>query len=78
MREQPRLYTVQQVAHILGVDEVSVRRWIRQGRIACVQLTRLRRVPAEELQRVLAEGLPGKPLGHRQRSGGADPQPAPA
>ncbi len=37
MSQEPLYYTVEEVARILGVDEETVRRWLRQGKIPGVK-----------------------------------------
>lgn len=37
MTQEPQYYTVEEVARILGVDEETVRRWCRQGKIPGVK-----------------------------------------
>lgn len=47
----PPFYTVRQISERHQVHEVSVRRWLREGRLRAVRLGRVVRVSAEELQR---------------------------
>ena len=37
MSQEPQYYTVEEVARILGVDDETVRRWCRQGKIPGVK-----------------------------------------
>ncbi|HET9919552.1 MAG TPA: helix-turn-helix domain-containing protein [Ktedonobacteraceae bacterium] len=37
MAQEPQYYTVREVARILGVDEETVRRWCRLGKITGVK-----------------------------------------
>lgn len=56
--EQTRLLRIDEVATALGIAQVTVRKWVRQGRIASIKLSRARRIPATELERLVQEGLP--------------------
>ncbi|MFO1483870.1 MAG: helix-turn-helix domain-containing protein [Verrucomicrobiaceae bacterium] len=51
IQEGPTFYTVRQISQRHQVHEVSVRRWLREGRLRAVRLGRVVRVSAEELQR---------------------------
>jgi excisionase family DNA binding protein len=37
MRQEPQYYSVEEAARILGVDEETIRRWIRQDKIPGVK-----------------------------------------
>jgi len=67
-----RLLTVPQFAEGLGVTVSCIRRWLLEGKVAKVKLGRLVRIPAEELQRLVVEGLcPARQQGrsaHRNRT----------
>lgn len=52
----PRHYTVAEVSRRIVAHEVTVRRWIREGRIKPLRLGRLVRITAEELDRFEKEG----------------------
>ena len=53
-----RWYTTRQVAELLQVDEQTVRRWLREGRLSGVQLSRRAgwRVGERDLNEFLGRG----------------------
>ncbi len=55
MADSPR--TVRQAAKELNLSEFTVRSWVGQRRIAHLRLGRSVRIPAEEIQRLLEDGL---------------------
>mgnify|MGYP000229956051 CR=1 FL=1 len=58
---QERLsWSIDQLAHALGVGYVTVWRLVRRGQIRAIRISRLWRIPAEEAQRVLHEGTKRK------------------
>ncbi|MDY0060039.1 MAG: helix-turn-helix domain-containing protein [Myxococcota bacterium] len=65
-----RLLTVAEVAELLAVDPESVRKWIRDGRLPSVRISRLRRVPRSAVDRVARQGLP-HPAAARTAAGAA-------
>ncbi len=59
---QAKLLSVGQFAEALGVTVACIRRWLLERRLSCVKLGRLVRIPADELDRLIAEGLrPARP-----------------
>jgi excisionase family DNA binding protein len=58
-----RLLTVKEAATLLQVTEAAVRKWVYQRRIPCVKLGRLTRLRREEVEAVMAKGLPALRLG---------------
>ncbi|MGD0009344.1 MAG: helix-turn-helix domain-containing protein [Terriglobia bacterium] len=57
-----RLLSVPQFAVPLGVTQACVRRWLLERRITFTKIGRLVRIPASEVDRLIAEGLhPAKP-----------------
>jgi excisionase family DNA binding protein len=58
------LLTVQEFADALGVTTSCVRRWLLEGKVAKVKLGKLVRVPAEECERLISEGL--RPARHTE------------
>ena len=52
----PRHFTVADLKHRFGAHEVTIRRWIREGRIKPLRLGRLVRVTVEEVERFEKEG----------------------
>jgi excisionase family DNA binding protein len=56
------LLTVSQAAERLNLTRSCLRRWILERRVATVKLGRLVRVPASEVDRLIATGLrPARP-----------------
>lgn len=51
-----KLLRIAEVAAILGVCRETVYLWIRSRRLGSVQFGRVVRVPADELERFIAEG----------------------
>lgn len=50
MSQEPQYYSVEEAARILGVDEETVRRWCRQGKIPGVKrFGRDWRIPRSEI-----------------------------
>ena len=56
MRNQDPLLTVDEFAGQLRVTRACVRKWILERRIAVVKVGRLVRLPASEIDRIIAEG----------------------
>jgi len=55
------LYTAKELGEILGLTDLTIRKWIREGRINSTKLSRYVRVSHDELMRLSREGLlPGK------------------
>lgn len=52
-----KLLTVQEVAAALRVDPVTVRRWIKAGRITATKIGGAYRISATDLERALAHGV---------------------
>lgn len=50
------LLTVKDVASELNVKEQSVRRWIKQGKLQRIKLSKSVRIAPEELQHFIKEG----------------------
>ena len=59
MEHTKRFLTVEEVASEVGVHAQTVRRWLREGRMEGTLITRATgyRIRAEELERVMTEGL---------------------
>ena len=57
MEQSPRYFTTAELAERWKLHENTVRQWIRDGRLQAIQLGRLFRVPAAEVERKEAEGL---------------------
>lgn len=52
-----KLYSIAKVAEIFDVSPVTVRYWIRLGKIRSRKLGRRRLVPGSEIRRIVEEGL---------------------
>jgi len=50
------LLTVKEAAEELNVTEQSVRRWIKQGKLQRIKLSKSVRIAPKELQRFIKEG----------------------
>jgi len=50
-----RLYKVSEVARMLNVSAVAVRKWIRAGRLGARRVGKLWMIPESELKRFLGE-----------------------
>ena len=44
-----KLYTVREVAHILKLDEVTIERWLRQGKLPGKKLGKQLRIRKDDL-----------------------------
>src|SRR5258707_11754497 len=70
--EQTRLLRSGVVAKRLGLHPLTVRRWVKEGKIASVQMGREARIPITEVERLLGEQragvivLYGRVSGHDQ------------
>lgn len=56
---EPRLLRLEQAGAALGVSHWTLRLWAKQGKLKTVKLGSLRLVPAEELDRVVQQGIGG-------------------
>jgi putative resolvase len=71
--EKTRLLRSGEVAKRLGLHPLTVRRWVKEGKIAAVQLGREARIPITEVERLLGEQragtiiLYGRVRGHDQK-----------
>ena len=52
-----RLLNVREFAEALGVTTSCVRRWLLERKITKIKIGRLVRIPAEECERLIEEGL---------------------
>jgi len=73
VRQATKLFRVGAAAHELGLHPMTVRRWIKTGRIQVVQVGREMRIPRSEIERMVrvSDGrllvLYGRVSGHRQK-----------
>jgi putative resolvase len=71
--EKTRMLRSGEVAKRLGLHPLTVRRWVKEGKIAAVQLGREARIPITEVERLLGEQragllvLYGRVSGHDQQ-----------
>ena len=56
-RGTPRMLSIRETALRCGVSAQKVRGWIADGRLAYFKDDRLYRVPADEVERFIAEGM---------------------
>jgi excisionase family DNA binding protein len=54
--EDTHLLTIQEFASPLKVKPACVRRWILEGKVTIVKVGRLIRIPASEVDRIIAQG----------------------
>jgi excisionase family DNA binding protein len=71
------MLTVDEVAARLRVSRESVRRWARQGRLRAVHVGRQLRIPPEEVNRILSDGLDSPVTVSRRAEPPRQPEPAP-
>src|SRR5258708_22423066 len=57
--EKTRLLRSGEVAKRLGLHPLTVRRWVKEGKIAAVQIGREARIPITEVERLLGEQRAG-------------------
>ena len=51
-----RLYRLREVSEILDISVQTLRNWCNKGKIRCIRLpNRHRRIPADEIERILKE-----------------------
>src|SRR5215471_13567138 len=71
--EEPKLLRVSRAAHELGLHPVTVRKWIKAGKIAAIRVGNEARIPRSEIERLAGktEGrvlvLYGRVSGHGQK-----------
>jgi putative resolvase len=73
VKQAQKLYRVGAAAHELGLHPMTVRKWIKNGRIKAVQLGREMRIPRTEIERLVGASdnrllvLYGRVSGHGQK-----------
>ena len=65
---EPRLLRLEQAGAALGVSPWTLRLWAKQGKLRTVKLGSLRLVPAEELDRIVQQGI-GRASSREQKHG---------
>jgi putative resolvase len=53
--EKTRMLRSGEVAKRLGLHPLTVRRWVKEGKVAAVQIGREARIPITEVERLLGE-----------------------
>lgn len=73
VQQEQKLFRVGAAAHELGLHPITVRRWIKAGRIQVVQVGREMRIPRSEIERMVGATprrllvLYGRVSGHGQK-----------
>lgn len=71
--EEPKLLRVSRAAHELGLHPLTVRKWIRAGKITAIRVGNEARIPRSEIERLVGKTdgrllvLYGRVSGHRQK-----------
>ena len=71
--EEPKLLRISKAAHELGLHPFTVRKWIKQGKIAAIRIGQEARVPRSEIERLAGKTdgrllvLYGRVSGHGQK-----------
>ena len=71
--EEPKLLRVSRAAHELGLHPLTVRKWIKAGKIAAIRIGNEARIPRSEIERLVGKTdkrlliLYGRVSGHGQR-----------
>jgi putative resolvase len=52
-RQEQKLFRLSQAAHELGLHPITVRRWIKAGRIQAIQVGREVRIPRTEIEKIV-------------------------
>ena len=73
-KQEQKLFRLSQAAHELGLHPITVRRWIKAGRIQAVQVGREVRIPRAEIEKIVGTlngrvvVLYGRVSGHGQKA----------
>ncbi len=73
MANEPKLLRVSKAAHELGLHPLTVRKWIKAGKIAAIRVGNEARIPRSEIQRLVGQTdgrlliLYGRVSGHGQK-----------
>ena len=70
--EKTRLLRSGEVARRLGLHPLTVRRWVKEGKIAAIPIGREARIPITEVERLLGEQRAGTIVLYARVSGHAD------
>src|SRR3984893_16118475 len=52
-KQEQKLFRLSQAAHDLGLHPITVRRWIKAGRIEVIQVGREVRIPRSEIEKIV-------------------------
>ena len=72
-KQEQKLFRLSQAAHELGLHPITVRRWIKAGRIGVIQVGREVRIPRSEIEKIVGTlngrlvVLYGRVSGHAQK-----------
>ena len=72
--EEPKLLRVSRAAHELGLHPLTVRKWIKAGKIAAIRVGNEARIPRSEIERLVGKTderlliLYGRVSGHGQKA----------
>jgi putative resolvase len=72
-KQEQKLFRLSQAAHELGLHPITVRRWIKAGRIGVIQVGREVRIPRSEIEKIVGTlngrlvVLYGRVSGHGQK-----------
>src|SRR5215471_1206706 len=72
-QDEPKLLRISKAAHELGLHPFTVRKWIKQGKIAAIRIGQEARVPRSEIERLAGKTdgrvvvLYGRVSGHGQQ-----------
>ena len=72
-QDEPKLLRISKAAHELGLHPFTVRKWIKQGKIAAIRIGQEARVPRSEIERLAGKTdgrvvvLYGRVSGHGQK-----------
>jgi excisionase family DNA binding protein len=61
-KQEQKLFRLSQAAHELGLHPITVRRWIKAGRIQAIQVGREVRIPRTEIEKIVGT-LVGRLIG---------------
>jgi putative resolvase len=73
-QDEPKLLRISKAAHELGLHPFTVRKWIKQGKIAAIRIGQEARVPRSEIERLAGKTdgrvvvLYGRVSGHGQKA----------
>jgi len=54
---ETKTYTLQEIAEILKISEITIYRYIKKGKIKAIKIGKKWRIKSEELERILKDGI---------------------